>query len=172
MLSRQECVTASDPVTMATAESADTGNVVHEVTVKLDDGKSPEAWAGLKPPGQVPNGFPCTALALLVTLPAPQGCVLVHRLGPASLGPATAEYEDGLCRYRHFRPDMFCQPGSRYNANCSRYCMHLVLACWLCCAATLSLHRTAPHPPAVSFRSAHSMRCTTCCKRRLCCLPT
>lgn len=94
------------------------------------------------------------------------------QLGPASLGPATAEYEDGLCRYRHCRPDMFCQPGSRCNANCSRYCMHLVLACWLCCAATLSLHRTAPHPPAVSFRSAHSMRCTTCCKRRLCCLPT
>jgi hypothetical protein len=59
MLSRQECVTASDPVTMATAESADTASVVHEVTVKLDDA-TPEAWAGLKPPGQVQTGTPCT----------------------------------------------------------------------------------------------------------------
>lgn len=51
MLSRQECVAASDPVTMQAAESADS-DVVHEVTVKLDEG-APEAWAGLKPPGQV-----------------------------------------------------------------------------------------------------------------------
>lgn len=63
---------------MATVESA--GSVVHEVTVNLDDGKSPEAWAGLKPPGQVQNNPPCihvfVALASHWSLPR-DGCTLV-----------------------------------------------------------------------------------------------
>lgn len=49
MLSRQECVAISQPATAM--EQADSG-VEHEVTVPLNEGPAPEAWAGLQRPDQ------------------------------------------------------------------------------------------------------------------------
>jgi hypothetical protein len=56
MLSRQHLKAITEPLVMATSESAGPdADVVHahEVTVPLNEGPQPEAWAGLTPPGEV-----------------------------------------------------------------------------------------------------------------------
>lgn len=55
MLSRQHLKAITEPLVMATSESAEPvdADVVHEVTVPINEGPQPEAWAVLTPPGEV-----------------------------------------------------------------------------------------------------------------------
>jgi hypothetical protein len=98
---------------MATSESAGTDtDVVHEVTVKLDEGPQPEAWAGLTPPSQVRVPKVLYGVKRGLLLPAMHTC-----MDPAAyVLPACATLACMLCSSSTIRDNLL---------DCSKKAAHM-----------------------------------------------